>query len=194
MLEHITLPAGYAVEAVDGGFWLAAELRCPLNQARSLAVTAALWVRNAIGGDAKIGWPNHVTVDGRRACAIECRAGNGRIMLTFRPDADVISAPLDAFAERVIRAAVDALEAYPENRENLLQAYCEHCVTVMKFVHSTYRGVPLYGFAFAVDKHGGLMVMTQESRTVVTLYGGEVRLAEKGEEPETPEVPIMPGR
>lgn len=194
MLEHITLPAGYAVEAVEGGFRLTAELRCPLNQARSLAVTAALWVRNAIGGDAKIAWPNHVLVDGKRACALECRAGDGRIMLTFRPDMEVVSAPLETFAENVVSAAADALKDYPENRESLLQAYCEHCVTVMKFVHSTYRGVPLYGFAFAVDKHGGLMVMTQESRTVVTLYGGEVRLAEKGDEPESPEVPVMPGR
>lgn len=194
MLEHITLPEGYTVERAGGGFLLTAPLRCPLAQARCLAVTAASWVREAVGGDAEIHWPNHVLVDGTRVCGIECRARDKKIMLTFTPDAQAIPEPVGAFAEKVVRAAVSALEGYPENQPELLQKYCEHCVTVMKFVNTTYRGVPLYGFAFAVDKHGGLMVMTQESRTVVTLYGGEVRIAKKGEGPETPAVPDMPGR
>lgn len=194
MLEHITLPEGYTVETADGGFLLTAPLRCPLKQARCLAVTAASWVRDAVGGDAEIHWPNHVVLNGERVCGIECRARDEKIMLTFKPDAQAIPEPIGAFAEKVVRAAVSALEGYPENQPELLQKYCEHCVTVMKFVDTTYRGVPLYGFAFAVDKHGGLMVMTKESRTVVTLYGGEVRLAKKGEEPETPEMPSMPGR
>lgn len=194
MLEHITLPEGYTVEAADGGFLLTARLRCPLHQARCLAVTAASWVRDAVGGEAEIHWPNHVALNGERVCGIECRAKDDKIMLTFKPAAQAVPEPFGAFAEKVIRAAVTALEGYPDNQPELLQKYCEHCVTVMKFVDTTYRGVPLYGFAFAVDRHGGLMVMTQESRTVVTLYGGEVRLAKKGEEPETPAVPAMPGR
>ncbi len=103
--------------------------------------------------------------------------------------------PLDAFRAAVIDAAVPALEGYPENQADLLAKYCEQCLTVMKFVNVTYRGVPLYGFAFAVDKHGGLMVMTQESRTVVTLYGGEAEIVKKEDAPEdVPDVPAMPGR
>ncbi len=194
MLESLALPAGYEAETVDGGFCLTARLRCPLGQARCLAVTAASWVRDAVGGDAKIHWPNHVTVGETRVCGIECRAKDDRIMLTFKPDVQAISEPVGTFAEKVVRAAVSALEGYPENQPALLQKYCEHCITVMKFVDTTYRGVPLYGFAFAVDKHGGLMVMTQESRTIVTLYGGDVRLAQKDGEAGMPEMPRMPGR
>lgn len=194
MLESTALPAGYEAETVDEGFRLTARLHCPLSQARCLAVTAASWVRDAVGGDAKIHWPNHVMVGETRVCGIECRAKDDRIMLTFKPDMQTISEPVGTFAEKVVRAAVSALEGYPENQPALLQKYCEHCITVMKFVNTTYRGVPLYGFAFAVDKHGGLMVMTQESHTVVTLYGGDVRLAQKDGEAEMPEMPRMPGR
>ena len=97
--------------------------------------------------------------------------------------------------ERVVSAAVRDLEWFPENRADLIQAYCEHCRTVMKFVDVTYRGMPLYGFAFAVDRHGGLMVMTQESHTVVTVYGGEAVIVKKEDAPaNVPDLPVMPGR
>ena len=189
-MTEITLPEGYALEQADRGFALTARLRCPMSQARALAVVSASWVRDAIGGGAKILWPNHVVVDGKRVCAMECRARGDKIMLTFRP---VDGAVPEDFERRVIRAAIAALEAYPENRSELLQRYCEHCLTVMKFVDTAYRGVPVYGFAFAVDKHGGLMVMTQESQTILTLYGGEAVIAEKREQ-EMPDLPRMPGR
>lgn len=188
---NISLPEGYALSEADGGFTLRARLRCPMSQARCLAVTAASWVRGAVDGPAKIQWPNHVVVDEKRVCSIECRASGDNIMLTFRPiDAGAGILPED-FTERVVAAAVTAIEGYPNNRPALLQEYCEHCVTVMKFVDTTYRGVPVYGFAFAVDKHGGLMVMTQESHTILTLYGGEATVVGKREQ-DMPELPPMP--
>ena len=129
-------------------------------------------------------------------CAVTCRAtAGGTLVFTFRPDPAVLPVPAEDFRAGVLAAAVPALTGYPENRADLLTAYCEHCRTVMKFVHTAYRGMPLYGFAFAVDKHGGLMVMTQESRTVVTLYGGEAEIVRREDGPEeTPELPPMPGR
>lgn len=182
----------YAVTRDGASFSLTARLACPVSGARCLAVCAASWVRDAVGGDASIRWPNHVIYHEETVCAIECRAtSDDSIMLTFRPDEEHIPLPAETFAERVLRAAAADLDAYPANRAELLSRYCEHCDTVMKFVDVTYRGMPVYGFAFAVDKHGGLMVMTQESRTVVTVYGGEARIA-GGREQELPELPPMP--
>ena len=190
------LPEGFSCETAEGGFTLAAPLRCPVSEARCLAMVCASWVRAAVGADAAILWPNHVVLDGRRVCAVTCRAtAGGTLVFTFRPDPAVLPVPAEDFRAGVLAAAVPALTGYPENRADLLTAYCEHCRTVMKFVHTAYRGMPLYGFAFAVDKHGGLMVMTQESRTVVTLYGGEAEIVRREDGPEeTPELPPMPGR
>ena len=185
----------YELHKTENGFAVAAKLDCPVSQARCLAMVCASWVREAVGGEAKILWPNHVVLGERRVCAMTCRAtGDNEIMLTFEPDRDALPVSPEDLAERVSAAAERDLAGYPDNRPALIQTYCRHCRTVMHFVDVTYRGVPLYGFAFAVDRHGGLMVMTQNSRTVVTLYGGEAKLAEKGDAPvEFPDLPLMPG-
>ena len=185
----------YSLQITDSGFVLAAKLDCPVNEARCLAMVCASWVREAVGGKAKILWPNHVVLGERRVCPVTCRAtGNNEIMLTFEPDREALSSSPEDLAERVAAAAERDLAGYPDNRAELIQTYCRHCRTVMQYVNVTYRGVPLYGFAFAVDKHGGLMVMTQTSRTVVTLYGGEARIVRKDDAPvEVPDLPPMPG-
>ena len=185
----------YTLQKTENGFVLAARLECPVSEARCLAMVCASWVRAAVGGEAKILWPNHVRVGEKCVCAITCRAtGENEIMLTFEPDNEVLSVTLETFAERVAAEAERDLSGYPDNRAELIQAYCRHCATVMQYVNVTYRGVPLYGFAFAVDRHGGLMVMTQSSRTVVTLYGGEAKIVRKDEVPvEIPDFPPMPG-
>ena len=195
-MDHYELPEDVSIEHSEHGFTLKAKLRCPIGQARCLVVASAAWARDAVGGDSDILWPNHVIVQEKKVCAITCcGTADNYIMLTFEPDAEALPVGRDVFEERVARAAAAALRDYPENQPALIQAYCDHCRTVMKFVNVTYRGMPLYGFAFAVDKHGGLMVMTQESHTVVTVYGGEAEIVKKGEEPDAaPDLPIMPGR
>lgn len=194
-MDQILFPGGYAPERGERSLTVRARLDCQMDQARSLAVTASVWARDAAGGDAFILWPNRVMLGEKQICAVTCRAAGDVITLIFAPDPEALPVERDVFDERVIRSAAEALAGYPDNRPELLKAYCAHCRTVMKFVNVTYRGMPLYGFAFAVDKHGGLMVMTQESRTVVTLYGGTAEIVSKGEEPDrTPELPVMPGR
>ena len=182
------------VETKENGFSLCARLRCPVSEARCLAVTAASWVREAAGGEAFILWPNRVLRGKEPVCSLQCRAtGDNEIMLTFEPSREVLGPAAEGFAGRVAALAERDLAGYPENRPELIAAYCAHCRTVMKYAEVTYRGLPLRGFAFAVDKHGGLMVMTQESRTVVTVYGGEARLIPKEEaRSEPPELPVMP--
>lgn len=184
------LPEGYTYETTEEGFSLTVPLTCPVGEARSLAVTAALWVRDAVGGTARIHWPNHVIADGKRVCAVRCAAlSAGGLRFDFHPSPEV-GLPAD-FAAAVCRNAAEAMAGYPENRPQLLQRYCEFCDTVMKFVDTSYRGMPIYGFAFAVDRHGGLMVMTQESRTVLTIYGGEAVIADKRDQ-QPPDLPPTP--
>ena len=185
----------YTIEKNENGFSITAALPCPLGEARCLAVAAASWVRDAVGGDAYILWPNHVVLGEARVCAITCRAtAAGELVFTFSPT-EAMPLPADELAARVADAAEKALAGFPGNQPALMQAYCDHCRTVMKFVDVTYRGMPLYGFAFAVDRHGGLMVMTQESHTVVTVYGGEAVIVKKEDAPaNVPDLPVMPGR
>ncbi len=184
MAERYDPPAGVAIQSEQDGdvlrFTITAPLPCPAGQARCLAVVAALWVRDALGGDAVIHWPNDVLSGGQRVCAVTCRAAGETLLFGYELPLCAV-----ADAEKLIadtaHAAADALAGYPDNRPALIQAYCNRCETVMKFVDTVYRGMPTYGFAFAVDKHGGLMVMTQVSRTVVTVYGGKAEIVKDEE-------------
>ena len=192
-MNNLRIPDFMSFESTDDGFVLRARLKCPVSEARCLAVAAASWVREAAGNGASILWPNHVVQGDRRVCGITCRASGEEIVFTFKPLREAVSLTFEEFRDRVLACAVRDLDNYPDDREDLMRQYCEHCGTIMKFVNITYRGMPLYGFAFAIDKHGGLMVMTQESRTVVTVYGGEAEIVRRGEEPVcTPDLPVTP--
>lgn len=177
-------------------FSVSIEPACSPGEARSLAVIAGRFAADAIAPKAVIHWPNHVVLGEARVCKIRCRARDNVMVFTFSLDTDRISADLSVqkdpkvivsdIAAALARAGADCPDGLPK----LMQAYCEKCAMLMKFVEVTYRGMPLYGFAFAVDKNGGLMVMTQESHTVVTVYSGEAKLAQR--EPDMPEMPPSP--
>ena len=181
MSDRIRISEKISWEEREDGFSITARPDCAAGEARCLAVAAATWVLEAVGNGAEILWPNHVVLEGRRVCGITCRASEGAVVFAFQPELSAVPVSPEAFRTGVLEAASAALESYPANRPELMQRYCEHCLTVMKHVNVTYRGMPVYGFAFAVDRHGGLMVMTQESRTVITLYGGEAEIAEREE-------------
>ena len=181
-------------EEVDGEFRfrITAPLPCPPAQARALPLAAALWLRDAVGGPARIQWPAEVTADGRPAGRVTCRVGADTITFSCALMPDAVPDPAAA-AAAVADAAAETLAGWPDNRPDIIQRYCNACDTVMRFVDTFWRGMPLYGFAFAVDKNGGLMVMTQETRTVLTVYDGPARIAESAEAPP-PDLPVMPGR
>lgn len=189
----------YSCEA--GGLWFSMAVKpdCPFEETFTLPVAAAICARNAIGGKARIKWPNDILVEGKKVCGILCEAVNGVIVLGFGvnlenelpedlPQAGRTAGEPAAILTAITHALAKLLEDYPQNRADIVQAYCEHCDTLMKHVDVVYRGMPLYGFACAIDKNGGLMVMTQESRTVVTIYSGEATVVPKrdGDEPEVP--------
>ena len=159
----------------------------PGRDARVLGLTAAVLLCEALGPSAMLLWPGHIECGGRSAALVRFGTREGELCVECRWEPDFG----DAVDEASVRAAWEALAAgFPENRESLMQRYCSRCRTLMKYVDTVYRGMPVYGFAFAVDKYGGLMVMTQISRTVVTVYDAEAPLAV--DEPQQPEIPAMP--
>ena len=176
-------------------FAVSLPLACDPRQARSLQNDAGLRARNAVGGKAKIRWLNDVVIGERQVCYIRCSGAEGMFVCSFIFDLNALAeCGVQADPEALMHDTVEALAAdaagYPENAETLLTAYCEHCLMIMKFVDVVYRGMPLYGFCFAIDRQGGLMVMTQETHTVVFIYSGPAALAKS--EPESPDVPMMP--
>ena len=188
--------AGGRENETDGWFhyWVSVKPACPPAEARSLAVIAGRFAADAIGGGAVIHWPTSIVLSGKCVCRVRCRARDDSMVFRFSVDPACLADRTEPDPGQIMADTASSLAAAaaacPDGLPGLLQSYCEKCVMLMKFVDVTYRGMPLYGFAFAVDKNGGLMVMTQESHTVVTVYSGEAKLAER--EPEQPEMPPSP--
>ena len=173
----------------DGSVAVSLPLAAPISEAQCFPHLAALCVCEALGAKASIHWPCDVVLDGKKVCSVRCRAGEGVItpLLTL----DVDSADRAALIEDIAARLSALAGGFPQNHEERLQDYCNRCVTLKKGVDAVYRGAPLNGYAFAVDRNGALMVMT-ESRTVVMLRSGPVKLA--GPKQETmPDMP-NPGR
>lgn len=177
---------GRRFSAEEGGlyFSLCVKPLCEMKEAPALTALAALAVRDAIGGSAKIKWPNDILVEGKKVCGILSEAREGLIVFGIGINisnelpgelerAGRIQAEPEALLKAITERIAQIVAAYPGNREELLQDYAFKCCTLGRMVDIVYRGMPMSGFACSVDKHGGLMVMTQENRTVVTIYSGE---------------------
>ncbi len=151
------------------------HLSVPAGEARCFPHLAALCVCQALGVDASIHWPCNIMLTEKPVCGVRCRVGEGVIaaLLTWRCGTGLdIPALTAASAGRLRAMAAD----FPDGRENMLQDYCNRCVTLKKGIDFLYRGVSMNGYAFAVDRDASLMVLT-ESRTVLTLRTGPVKLA-----------------
>lgn len=159
----------------------------PRKENRVLGAAAALCLRDAVGGKAAIMWPGDIVIENETVASVRCLPADGLVKLVC----DVSSVCAAESMTSEVEAALRKLAAgFPENGAEIIQGYCNHCRTLMKFVDTVYRGMPVYGFAFAVDKFCGLMVMTQETRTVITIYNGPAELAK--DEPQQPEMPLSP--
>lgn len=195
---------GRVYSCEEGGLWFSMAVKpdCPFQEALSLPVAAAVCAQKAIGGKSEIKWPNDILIEGKKVCGILCEAVNGVIILGFGinirndlpddlPEAGRVEKDPVELITAISGELSRLLKGYPENRPDIIQTYCEHCMTLMKHVDVVYRNMPLYGFACAIDKNGGLMVMTQESRTVVTIYSGEATIVKKrdGDDPDVPAPP-----
>ncbi len=177
---------GRSFSAEEGGLYFSVCIQapCAMKEATALPALAALAVRDAIGGEAKIKWPNDILVEGKKVCGILTEARGERIVFGIGinlqnelpaelSQAGWIDRPAAELLGAVCEGLVAIVAGYPDNRESLMQDYAFKCCTLGRMVDITYRNMPMSGFACSVDKHGGLMVMTQESRTVVTIYSGE---------------------
>jgi BirA family biotin operon repressor/biotin-[acetyl-CoA-carboxylase] ligase len=158
-----------------------------------LRAAAAVSVCRALGPQAKIHWPCDILVDSKTVGGILCEAQEGLLVIGIGLRADALEgAPaLDTLAQDIAGHLAALAAAWPENQTQVMQEYCDSCITLMKHVDVVYRGMPLYGFAFAADRVGGLMVMTQESKTVVTIYTGDAVIDNDREAP-APQVPPAP--
>lgn len=181
---------GRSFSSEEGGLYLSmcAPLPCQPREAPALAALAALAVCEAIGGDAQIKWPNDIMSTGKKVAGILCEMRDDCLIFGFGvnvenalpeelSEAGHVHAAREELLDRITHRMATILSGYPENREALMELYAKKCCTLGRPVDVTYRGMPLYGYAFAVDKHGGLMVMTQENRSVVTVYSGEATFA-----------------
>lgn len=181
---------GRSFSAEEGGLYFSLCIKppCEMKDAPALTALAALAARDAIGGKARIKWPNDILLEDKKVCGILSEARNGLIVFGFGinienelpPELDQagrVAAKAEELLTAIAERMAEIVKDYPNNRETLLQDYAFKCCTLGRMVDVTYRGMPMYGFACSVDKHGGLMVMTQENRTVVTIYSGEATFA-----------------
>ena len=189
--EAMKLGPGWVTVSPEGDvFAVSLPLAAPLSEAKCFPHLTALCAAEVMGPETKIHWPCDVMLTNERVCTVRCRAGEGVIapMLTISPMEGVdMAALIGDIAARLAELAA----GFPGNLEERLQDYCNRSILLKKGVDVLYRGMPLNGYAFAVDRTGGLMVMT-ESRTVITLHSGPVKLAGPKDDP-MPDLP-NPGR
>ncbi|MCD8117047.1 MAG: hypothetical protein LUE21_08040 [Oscillospiraceae bacterium] len=178
--EAARLGPGY-IAAAAGAFAVSVALQCTVQQARCLPHMAAASLCRAVGSDARIYWPCDVVREDKPIGSVRARMIDGGIALLFTLTPENASLMESLMAP--VAADVAALtREYPANHQERMEDYCRLCLTLMNHVDVIYRGVPLYGFAFAVDKFGALMVMTQPGKTVVTIQNGPVSIA-SGDDP-----------
>jgi BirA family biotin operon repressor/biotin-[acetyl-CoA-carboxylase] ligase len=158
-----------------------------------LRAAAAVSICRALSGQVKIHWPCDILSGDKTVGGILCEAKDNVLVIGIGLRADLLeNAPsLDTLAQEIAGHLAGLAAGWPENQTQVIQEYCDSCVTLMKHVDVVYRGMPLYGFAFAADRVGGLMVMTQESKTVVTIYTGDAVIDNEREAP-APQVPPAP--
>lgn len=177
---------GRSFSAEEGGLYVSMCVKpsCEMKDAPALAALAALAAADAIGPKSEIKWPNDIQLAGKKVCGILSESREGVLVFGFGinvnnplPEELTQAGHVDGEAQDILQRLIDRMSGivaeYPGNREELLQQYALRCCTLGRMVDVTYRGMPLYGFACGIDKHGGLMVMTQENRTVVMIYSGE---------------------
>ena len=168
-------------------FELQLSVSADRKQVRSLGCAAAVCLRDLLCREADILWPGRIMLRDDCIARAEWASRDGELLLRITVTAPYAGEHLPA----ALRATLEKkAAAFPANNAEIIQEYANNCRTIMKYVDTVYRGMPVYGFAFAVDKYGGLMVMTQASRTVITVYGGTAELAV--DEPQQPEYPAMP--
>lgn len=189
--EAARLGPGHILAAEGEGraaFAVSTALHCTAGEARCLPHMAAASLCRAIGSQARIYWPCDVVLEEKPVGSLRARMTQGGIafLFTLHPDN---APPVEELMAPVASDLAALTGEYPANHQARMEDYCRLCLTLMNHVDVMYRGVPLYGFAFAVDKFGSLMVMTQPGKTVVTIQNGPVSIASKDDPGEDLELP-----
>ncbi|MCD8088108.1 MAG: hypothetical protein LUE22_05940 [Oscillospiraceae bacterium] len=189
--EAIRLGSGNIVAAAGGdkvSFAVSVTLHCTAQEARCLPYLAAASLCRAVGSKARIYWPCDVVLEEKPVGSLRARMTDDGIAFLFTVSSEN-TPPLEELMAPVASDLAALTGEYPANHAERMEDYCRLCLTIMNHVDVVYRGMPLYGFAFAVDKFGSLMVMTQPGKTVVTIQNGPVSIASKDDPGEDLELP-----
>lgn len=188
---------GRSFSSEEGGlyFSMAVKPPCALAECLFLPVAAAVCVRDAVGGDAQIKWPNDILLTGKKICGILTESREGVIVfgigvnianaLDNLPQAGRVAADPQALLTDITHRLAQAVRGYPANRAALLRRYADHCLTLGKTVDVIVRGEPLRGLACGLDENGALRVKPEGGKAPVAVASGEATLA-VGEEPVIP--------
>ncbi|MCD7748431.1 MAG: hypothetical protein LUH42_00070 [Oscillospiraceae bacterium] len=188
--EAARLGPGHILAAGEGQatFAVSVALHCTAQEARCLPHMAAASLCRAVGSRARIYWPCDVVLDEKPIGSLRARMTDGGIVFLFILDPKN-APPMEELMAPVAADLAALVGEYPANHAERMEDYCRLCLTLMNHVDVIYRGMPLYGFAFAVDKFGALMVMTQPAKTVVMIQNGPVSIASKDDPGEDLELP-----
>ena len=185
---------GRTYSAEEGGLYVSVCVAppCEMKDAPALAALAALAAKEAISDSARIKWPNDILMNGKKVCGILSEARQGLLVFGFGinidnqvpddiPNVGFVEGKAEEILQKLTDKMAEIVAGYPANREELMQQYAFNCCTLGNNVSVIYRGMPVSGMAFSVDKHGGLMIMPTDSRTVIIVYSGEATILKKEE-------------
>jgi BirA family biotin operon repressor/biotin-[acetyl-CoA-carboxylase] ligase len=181
---------GRSFSSEEGGlyFSMAVKPPCELAECLFLPIAAAVCVRDAVGGDAKIKWPNDILLAGKKICGILTESREGCVVFGIGvnianalpddlPQAGRVAADPQALLTGITHRLAQAVRGYPANRAALLKRYADNCLTLGKTVDVTVRGEKLRGLACGLDENGALRVKPEGSNETVTVASGEATLA-----------------
>lgn len=181
------------------GIWMSILLKpdIPLMDVSRLTLIAGIALCRAIGGEAKIKWPNDIVIGTKKVCGIltEMSAETDRINFVvcgiginvntknfpdeLKDKATSILIETDNKTDRcyLISKVVNELEPlYDEFIKNgfssLADEYKKSCVTLGREVKVIYRGKEINGKAIDIGSTGGLVLDTSDGRIEIT--SGEV--------------------
>lgn len=181
------------------GIWMSLLLKPEIspNEISGITLIAGIAVCRAIGGSAKIKWPNDIVMGGRKVSGIltemsaevervsyvVCGIGINVNTAAFPPELSEKATSLYVETGRsfdrnkLIAAVMNEFEplykGFIKNGFEPFRAeYRDLCASIKREVRIISRGSEMIGTAIDIDKNGGLVVMTAAG--TVTVTSGEV--------------------
>lgn len=181
------------------GIWMSVLLKpdIPLADVSQLTLITGIALCRAIGGEAKIKWPNDIVIGTKKVCGIltEMSAETDRINyivcgiginvntqefpdeLADKATSILIETGSETDRCSLIAKVMNELEPlYEEFIEHgfssVADEYKKNCITLGREVKVIYRGKEIFGKAADIDDNGSLIAETSDG--IITVNSGEV--------------------